>query len=496
MAPIVRAPQEASQRRHDLIVVGGGIYGAMLAMESARRGMRSLLVEQSDFGSATSFNSLRILHGGFRYLQNFNLSRFFVSVRERSWFVRTFPGLTRPMPFLMPLYGQGLRKPNLLKAALHINHYLSVLAEYGQGSLAPGRVVDPGTTRKIFPGVRTQGLVGGGVWFDAIMPDSQRILMEILRWACSEGATALNYVQAVKVLRNSFRVQGIVARDEESGEQLEFRAKAVINAAGPWCRRLVRPWHRDFPQLFKPSLAWNVLLDKELLSDHAVAVTPGTPGGRTYFLLPWKGKILAGTGHAAWDLEPERPQPSREQLASFLQDLNLAVPGLDAGPEDVQRIFSGLLPAVKEGGCRLLDRPVIVDHGRLGGPQGLFSVSGVKFTTARHVALKTLSCIAKSSLPGAEDLLSRNRNVQPLPHALPTIADPGDQSFSALSTLIRQEAVLHLDDLFLRRINLWHDPVRMLDRAEEVADRFSGWDAARKKEEMERLREHALNHQF
>src|SRR5262245_12098444 len=118
---IRREPNAATQIQYDVIIIGGGIYGACMLLEAYRLGLRALLMERDDFGGATSWNSLRILHGGLRYLQTFDLPRFRQSVRERKWFCKNFPEYIRPLPCLMPLYGQGLKRPFILRTALAIN---------------------------------------------------------------------------------------------------------------------------------------------------------------------------------------------------------------------------------------------------------------------------------------------------------------------------------------------------------------------------------------
>ncbi|MEJ5364721.1 MAG: FAD-dependent oxidoreductase [Desulfosoma sp.] len=401
MSAILRDPEAASRKFYDVIVIGGGIYGAFVLLEASLRGLQSLLVERRDFGTGTSFNSLRIIHGGLRYLQQLDLPRFRESVSERRWFLENFPDLVHPMPCLMPLYANGLHRPEILRAALLVNDFLSRNRNRGlpaQRRIPNGRILDPVRTEAIFPMVDKNGLKGGAVWYDAFMPDSPRLLQEVLRRACSCGGTALNYVRAVDILTSagSRKVAGITAEDLHTGRNYEFRGRVVVNACGPRCRSLAERFHRDIPKLFRPSLAWNVLFDRPALSDHALAVTPRRPGARTYFILPWQGKIFAGTGHAVYRGPLDDPCPTEAQLEAFIADVNTAVQGVHLSTADIARVFSGLLPAKREGEERLAVREVIIDHGKLGGPDGLYSISGVKFTTARLVAEKTIKRILKT----------------------------------------------------------------------------------------------------
>ncbi|MHC4710388.1 MAG: FAD-dependent oxidoreductase, partial [Planctomycetota bacterium] len=234
MGKIIRDPVGFAEQTYDLIIIGGGIYGVMLSFEASKRGLKSLLLEKADFGGATTFNCLRILHGGFRYLQSLDLKRFKESVAERSWFLKTFPGLVKPLPCLMPLYGNGLPRPSIVRLANSMNDTLSRNRNSGispERRLPNGEVLNASQTKEICPLIHPNGLKGGVVWYDAIMPDSQRIVIELLRWACGNGASALNYVEAEELLIEDRKVKGVGAKDLETGELFEFKSDVVINAA-------------------------------------------------------------------------------------------------------------------------------------------------------------------------------------------------------------------------------------------------------------------------
>lgn len=377
----------------DLLVIGGGFYGAMLTLEAARRGLSTVLLEKGDFGGATSANSLRIVHGGLRYLQSLDLPRFRESVAERRWFLHHFPDLVQPLPCIMPLYspprGGRLRRPAVFRAALAINDRLA-----REGLLPPGRVLDVSETVDLFPGVDRNGLAGAALWHDAVLTDPRRVLHEALRWAGRCGARALNRIEAVELRTDGRKVTGLRAVGLESGESFELRARTVVNCAGPWGRTIAARFDRDLPELFQPLLAFNLLLDREPPSRAALAVAAPGKGAQTWFLLPLEGKVLAGTFYvpARGDFSPESG-PDESAVAEFLRELNAAVPGWDLRPEQVLQVCHGWLPARADGSPVPASRPVLHDHGAAGGPEGLFSVSGVKLTTARAVAEKTLAKI-------------------------------------------------------------------------------------------------------
>jgi glycerol-3-phosphate dehydrogenase len=445
---IARDPETAARTSWDLVVVGGGVYGVGVALEAARRGLRPLLLERGDFGGETTWNSLRIVHGGLRYLQSLDLPRFRESVRERRWFLRHFPDRVEPLPCLMPLYGEGARRPSILAAALAANHLLSAtknLGVRGDRKLPWGGIASAAEVRRIFPGARPDGLRGGAIWFDAVMPDSERLLVEMLRAACDLGASALNRMEAVSIRVRGERAVGVVARDAETGIERSFDAPVVVNCAGPWAREF-----GDIPDLFHPSLAFNLLFDRPPVSTHAVAVAPPNPGARTYFVTGWKGRLFAGTYHHGCDPSVRTASPSESQIDRFVADLNAAIPGFDLRRGEILRVHAGLLPARRPGSDALAVRETIHDHGAAGGLRGLHSVSGVKWTTARLVGAKTVDRI----FPGRR-ALPFSRSPGPPPPSWREFRDLAARDRSAaravVEAIVRRESVRTPEDLVLRR---------------------------------------------
>jgi glycerol-3-phosphate dehydrogenase len=479
---LTRDPQGAAAGSYDLIVAGGGFHGVMLTLEAARRGLTVLLVERDDFGGATSWNSLRIVHGGLRHLQSFDLRRYRESVAERSWFLRSFPDLVAPLPCLMPLWspprGGVLRRRSAFGPAFAADRFLSRERNSGLRAdrrLPAGRLLDAGETAELFPGVDRGGLRGGALWHDAVIPDTPRLLIEALRWACRCGARVLNYAEVTGLLtgesaegstENGGRVSGVEAVDRETGRRLSLRATAVVNCAGPWSRRLAESWDRDLPELFRPVLAFNLLLDAEAPSRAALAVAAPERGAQTWFLLPWKGRLLAGTAYV-----PAEPHadlgagPGEERITAFLAALNAALPGLGARRDRVQRVFWGWLPAAGASPRTSTvpsGRPVVHDHGAAGGPRGLLSVSGVKLTTSRAVAEDVLARVFAwrgEPLP-APGWIERPAPEPPLPldEFLRLAGSDREAAGAHLRRIVEREAVVRLDDLLLRRTDWGLDP--------------------------------------
>jgi glycerol-3-phosphate dehydrogenase len=459
---ITRDPRAAQEVPHDLVVIGGGIYGCMLALEAARRGLRPLLLERDDFGQHTSGSWLRILHGGLRYLQSLDLRRHLESVRERRWFLRVFPDLVEPLPCLMPLYGRGLHRRPVLAAAFAANDLLSAHRNEGLRAdrrLPRGRIISRAEALRRAPALDTDRLVGGALWHDAHAPRPERLLVEVLRWATSEGALAANYVEVVELLQDGRAVVGVAARDRVSGETLTFRSGVVVACAGPWSNELSSRVDRRVPDLFRPSLAFNVLFDRAPDFEGALAVTAPRHGARTYFLLPAHGGVLAGTYHAplAAGTAPVSA-PAGELVAAFAKELDDAIPGLRLGTATVRHVFCGQLPARSEGTVDLARREVIHEHGASGGPRGLISVSGVKFTVARAVAERTLRAIERlGHVRPTSRASSRQRPAHEVPEASELLALASRDAAAAGLTvrrIVAEEAVVMPEDLVWRRTDL------------------------------------------
>jgi glycerol-3-phosphate dehydrogenase len=230
----------------------------------------------------------------------------------------------------------------------------------------------------------------------------------------------------------------------------------VVNAAGPWCRDVASTFDQDHAPLFKKRLLlWNVLFNREALSDHLLGLTLDKGRGHTYFCQPWKNRLLLGTPEII--VEKNDTKVPAQEMDKFINDINKIVPGLKLKKEEIQRVYSGILPATDGG--KLANREVIFDHETKGGPKGLFSISGVKFTTSRLVAEKTINKIFPQGdrIPYHQLLDSMKRGKISFDYAWePKTLEDLDR----LKSIIENESVLHLSDLVLRRTSIGDHPQR------------------------------------
>ncbi len=482
MSVMERDIKKAAETNFDLIITGGGVYGIMLALESARRGLNFLLLERDDFYGATSLNHLRTVHGGLRYLQSADLLRFKESVHERRWFFRHMPGYVNLMPCLLPLYGKGLQRNSILKAGILANDLLSFNRNSGvrSGKKIPcGKVVSKDNACSIFPKADRDGLTGGAIWYDGSLPEHQRIFVELLKASVKKSGTALNYMEVKQLTKDNNKVTGVECTDKETGKTIMFKAPVVINAAGPWCRELASAFHKDEKKLFvKNLLYWNVLFKKEALSDYALGLSASKGAGHTYFFHPWKNRLVVGCGELVVDKIPNNFKVPDDEMDKFISDINKIAPHLKLTKDDIERVYVGVLPA-KDSGC-LANREVIMNHQEDGGPAGLYSVSGVKFTTSRLVSHKLMNRIYPDITAGNYEDVIKPDNFLDL--ALPYAYSPNSELIKKLKEVVKTESVIHLSDLIIRRTSLGDNPGLSLKILPELRDLFSFSDSEWEKE--------------
>lgn len=368
---------------HDLLIVGGGIYGACAAWDATLRGLSVALIEQADFGSGTSANSLKIVHGGLRHLQRGDLRGLRRSIRESSALLRIASHLIRPLPFVIPTYARsGLRGRAVLGLGLKLADLVgwdrNEDLPYGRW-FPPGRLLTRSECLELFPMFAADGLNGGALWYEGQMACSERLTLSFLLSAAERGAVLANYVKGNELLRQNGRVRGVKASDSLSGEAFEVRSRVVLNAAGPWAPLLAPPQGRPTNW----ALAINLVSRRRL---GAVAVGLESRRQERYlFLTPWRGSTLIGTAYRAFVGSPEELRVCRQDAQALIDDCNEVCPALELSLGEVSFYHRGLVP-LQPDGKKLAVKETLRDHERQSGYAGLLSLAGPKYTTARRAA--------------------------------------------------------------------------------------------------------------
>ena len=403
---------------YDVVVVGGGITGSCVAWDAAQRNLRVALLETEDFGCATSANSLKTIHGGLRYLQDGSLSLMRKMIRERQAFLHMAPHLVHPLTCVMPTYrGQKLTRQKLvLGIGVKLNDLISLDRNWGsdpQKLLPNGRILSRTDCLAYLPGLDPAQVTGGVLWHDAQMYNSERLTLAFVRSAVDAGADVANYMTVTNLTQQGNRITGVVAEDQLTGQRLHIEGKLVINTTGPWIDQLLGGLAQSQPPLFPLSSAMN-LVTRQINNQVAMGLnghyTITHPDGRretrsrVLFVSPWQGYSLIGTIHQPYDGPITTDWVTAEMIGDLLTEVNEAYPGANLTPTDVYHVHQGFLPAEPNSSdphsLKLLRSAHIHDHESAGGPAGLLSLVGVKYTTARYAAEKAVDlALAKLSRP-------------------------------------------------------------------------------------------------
>ncbi|MCF7806492.1 MAG: glycerol-3-phosphate dehydrogenase/oxidase [Simkaniaceae bacterium] len=361
--------------RFDVIIIGGGATGLGAAVDSAARGYKTLLVEQYDFAKASSSRSTKLIHGGLRYLQQGNLSLVTEALKERGRLCHNAPHLISHRPFLVPnyqwwegpFYGFGLKIYDALAGDL---------------GLEKSHHIDKEETLKALPNLKSEGLKGGVIYYDGQFDDS-RLAITLMKTCIDLGGIPLNYMCCESLIKTGDLITGVIIRDKETNHTYQVAGKCVINAGGIFSdqvRQLDTPTAK--PRLFLSQGVHLVLRASLLSSDHAILV-PHTQDDRVLFLVPWHGRVIAGTTDTPIKEPTAEPIALQSEIDFILTEAKryLAHP---ITPSDVLSIFAGIRPLAKvseESDTSKVSR----DHLILTSESHLISIIGGKWTTYRKM---------------------------------------------------------------------------------------------------------------
>jgi glycerol-3-phosphate dehydrogenase len=386
----------------DIVIVGGGATGVGVAIDAASRGYHTLLLEQSDFGKGTSSRSTKLVHGGVRYLEQGNISLVMEALKERGLLRQNAPHLVSDLAFIVPnydwweapFYGLGLKVYNLLSG------------KYGFGS---SKILSKEETLERLPTIKQEGLRGGVIYYDGQFDDS-RLLINMVATADEQGATLLNYAQVSALSKDSEGfVNGVTARDLESGREYQIAAKVVVNATGPFTDALRRQADPNIKPMISPSQGIHLVFDRSFLPGEAAIMVPHTSDGRVMFAIPWHQHTVVGTTDTPIPEATLEPTPMEDEIAFIL---TTAAQYLHKAPtrSDVLSVYTGIRPLVKSGdsgSTAALSR----DHTIHIDESGLLNITGGKWTTYRHMAEDCVNHAATLAKLPDKPCITRQLNI-------------------------------------------------------------------------------------
>lgn len=502
----------------DLIIIGGGMTGAGVFRLASRAGLRTLLLEGTDFAFGTSSRSSKLVHGGMRYLRQRQFNVTYESVKERQRLLREAPHLVEPLRFNINNYAEN--KGYIPQFAIGMVIYDLFVPKWQHGKISAERTLEQ------FPNLRSQDLLSSFYYYDASTDDA-RLVLRLIREAVADGAVALNYARVDGLLRDrAGQVTGVQVTDRDpagNGRTAEVCASVVINATGPWAD-FVRRQVGGEPRLRKLRGSHLIFPRNRLPLDHGISfIHPGDR--RSMFFIPWEGTSMVGTtdldhpSDAA--LLDEEPAITRAEVDYMLQAVTHFFPDLGIGEGDIRSTFAGLRPVINTGAS---DPSKESRKHEIFEEDGLITITGGKITTYRVMAMDVLN-VARARLPGKPFFntvtpmykpLARRRMQTDLPlqDSLRLLARYGLDFFNAdpapeaaewqavdglplvwaeLRWAARDEGVVHLDDLLLRRVRLGllaqQGGIAFLPKIRSIVQRELGWDDARWEREEKRYRD-------
>ena len=502
--------QEIQNEKWQVIVVGGGITGAGIALEAARQGLRVLLIEKQDYAWGTSSRSSKMVHGGLRYMAAGDIKTTRDSVHERERLLKEAPGLVDLMTYAMPHYKKQFPTPFIFNALLWV-YDLFAGKKYRQ-------FIKPKEFLAHYPLLKKEGFLGATLFADAITDDS-RLVMRVLHEAVHAGATCINYVAAEKIITTNDKVSGLSVKNQLTGEGTEVSADVVINATGVWVDELRNQLVNE--NKIRPSRGSHIVLSAERLPvvDSLTILHPEDK--RPIFIYPWLGRTIVGTTDIdQGKIELGEAEISTDELNYLLRLIQHYFAAAEIVTEDIIATFSGVRPLINSGA--LSPSKEKRSHS-VWENQGLVSVSGGKLTTFRLIAQDAIKVAEKyienfklnsfsgfifspnayASSSDASTLSAHTfKRLQgfyglQFESVLSEIRKNGDQEIPSASLLwgelrwiAANESIQHLDDLLLRRTRvgllLAEGGLEFEQEIKAICLELLGWDAERWQAEKDR----------
>jgi len=370
----------SSEKKWDFIIIGGGATGLGIAVEAASRGLKTLLLEQADFGQGTSSRSTKLIHGGVRYLQQGNISLVLEALKERGILRRNAPHLVYDLPFVVPtydwwegpFYGIGMKIYDMMS---------------GKETFGASKMLSLEETVACIPTIEQEGLRGGVIYHDGQFDDA-RLLINLAQTAEEQGACILNHFKVKNLLKTNGLISGVEVNDQETNNCYTIKAKAVINATGVFSDTIRKMSDSASKPIINGSQGVHIVLDKSFLPGETGIMVPHTDDGRVIFAIPWHNRLVVGTTDTPvenFDLEPI----ALEEEIEFL--LTHTARYLIKNPErkDVLSVFAGLRPLVTSGDDEST-AAISREHSILISRSGLITIAGGKWTTYRRMAEDTV----------------------------------------------------------------------------------------------------------
>ncbi|MCF7875991.1 glycerol-3-phosphate dehydrogenase [Candidatus Bipolaricaulota bacterium] len=397
----MKPAESFTDEEFDLVVVGGGITGAGVARDAAIRGMDVALLEKDDFAYGTSSRSTKLVHGGLRYLENYDFGLVREALRERKALLDIASHLVYPSRFFFPVYDESRVFPLQLRAGLFLYDLLA-----GSKGIGSHDFIDPEETIAEFPGLKKEGLKATGVYYDCQMDDARLVISNVLD-AEARGAKIANYAEVTGVNRvSSGDGWKLEVLDKLNEEEFAVRADKIVNATGPWSDDLAGEWRGEDDQFLRPTKGAHIILPA--LDTDVAGFFPSIHDDRLFFVIPWENRTLVGTTDTDFSGYPDDLSVNESDRQYLLSNINHYLEGVEFTESDVSSEFAGLRPLYSTSRGEVGESEVSRDHEILVEEDSIYTIIGGKYTTYRAMAEETLDLMgvdkkrstAEIALPG------------------------------------------------------------------------------------------------
>ena len=499
----------------DVIVIGGGASGLGIALDAASRGFATLLLEQSDLAKGTSSRSTKLVHGGVRYLANGDLRLVYDALQERGILQHNAPHLVKRQSFVIPCYSL-LSK---LKYYFGLKFY-DLLSGYH--SFGKSEALSSEEVTKIFPGINAVGLAGGVEYYDAQFDDS-RLAVNLAQTCVEQGGIVLNYFQVTGLIKKEGTIQGVKARDIETGIEYRLEAKVVVNATGVFVDEILRMDVPDKKPMVKPSQGIHIVIKSSFLNSNRALMIPETVDGRVLFAIPWYDHTIVGTTDTPIDEYSMEPLALDKEIKFILDTIKNYLKD-PPGEKDILSVFAGLRPLAAPDDNSVKTKEISRSHKLLVSKSGLVTITGGKWTTYRKMAEETLekiievgklpkvNCNTRSlKINGSTEVVSKSHlsvygsneeNILELVRERPFL---GNKLINTLSNIeaeviwaVRNEMARTVEDILARRLRILfldaHAAIRAAPRVAELMQMELNYDENWKNNQLIQFNKVAANY--
>ena len=385
----------------DVVIIGGGASGLGIATDAANRGLKTLLLEKTDFAKGTSSRSTKLVHGGVRYLQNGDVSLVLEALRERGIMRKNAPHLVRDLSFIIPsydwwsspFYGLGLKVYDMMAGKL---------------GLGPSTLLNKEETLSLIPNVNKKGLRGGVIYHDGQFDDA-RMAISLALTAENEGAVMLNYAEVYSFIKENDLIIGLEFKDRINGSKKRVFSKSIVNATGVFSDKLISLDQPRARQLIRPSQGVHIVLDKSFLNGPQAIMVPHTSDGRVLFAVPWNEYVVVGTTDTPINETLDEPIALDEEIQFIIDNAGMYM-SKKPKRSDIKSVFAGLRPLAASEGNKETTKEISRHHKITVSTSGLINVLGGKWTTYRKIAEDTVNTVLMVS-----GLSERKCNTETLP---------------------------------------------------------------------------------